>query len=262
MGMKRLLVAAALAPLIFAAQARAGTITGADTNTHSTAAEGDITVSSGATVKPATSASAGTVAILLNSDNNVTVNGAISVTETTTGDTTNQGITTGPFANGSDRFGIEVAGAGPFTGTITIGASGSIAVICENSADIAVETGLNGSIIDDGAITITGGNANTTDVSYGILIAPGASVTGSLVIGGTIVAVGQNATGVAVDGNIGGSVEVNSTVTATGFRSTTPPVVPSVLAKLKPDQLLIGGPAMSIGSSVAGGVTVDAPLAA
>src|SRR5579864_6979978 len=192
MGMKRLLVAAALAPLIFAAQARAGTITGADTNTHSTAAEGDITVSSGATVKPATSASSGTTAILLNSNNSVTVDGAISATETTTGDTTNQGITTGPFANGSDRFGIQVAGAGPFTGTITVGTSGSITVIGENSAGIDVETGLNGSVIDNGAISVTGGNANTTDVSYGIFVASGATVTGNLSVGGTLVATGQN----------------------------------------------------------------------
>ena len=262
MGMKRLLVAAALAPLVFAAQARAGTITGADKNTHSTAAEGDITVASGASVTPPTSTSSGTVAILLNSNNSVTVDGAIDVTEKTTGVTTNQGIDTGPFANGSDRFGIQVAGSGPFTGTITIDTSGSISVIGENSAGIAVDTGLNGAVVDNGTITVTGGNANTTDVSYGIIIAPGAPVTGNLSIGGTITVTGQNATGVAADGNIGGSIDVNAGITATGFRSTTPPVAPSVLAKLNPDQLLIGGPALEVGASVAHGVTIDAPVAA
>ncbi len=257
--MKRLLVAAALAPLVFAAQARAGTITGADKNTHSTSAEGDITVSAGASVTPPTSATAGTVAILLNSNNNVTVDGAVTVTEKTTGDTTNQGVTSGPFANGSDRFGIEVSGA---TGDITMGSGSSITVIGENSAGIAVETGLNGFILDDGTITITGGNANTPDVSYGLLIAPGAFVTGSVTIAGPITATGQNATGAAINGNVGGSLDVSAAITATGFRSTTPPVLPSTLAKLKPDQLLIGGPALSIGASVAGNVTIDAATAA
>jgi hypothetical protein len=260
--MKRLLVAAALAPLVFAAQARAGTITGADKNTHSTSAEGDITVNAGASVTPPTSATAGTVAILLNSNNNVTVDGAVTVTEKTTGDTTNQGVTSGPFANGSDRFGIEVSGAGPFTGDITTAAGASITVIGENSAGIAVDTGLNGFILDDGTITITGGNANTTDVSYGLLIAPGAFVTGNVSIGGAIVATGQNATGAAISGNVGGSLDISSSITATGFRSTTPSVVPSVLAALKPDQLLIGGPALSIGASVADGVIVEGATAA
>jgi hypothetical protein len=260
--MKRLLVAAALAPLVFAASARAGTITGADTNTHSTSAEGDITVNSGASVTPPTSATSGTVAILLNSNNNVTNDGTITVTEKTTGDTTNESITAGPFANGSDRFGIEVAGAGPFTGNITAAAGSTIAVIGENSAGIAVETGLNGFILEDGTITVTGGNANTTDVSFGLLIAPGAFVTGNVSIGGAITATGQNATGAAISGNVGGSLDISGAITATGFRETTPPVAPTVLAALTPDQLLIGGPALSIGASIAGGVTLDAAVAA
>ena len=260
--MKRLLVAAALAPLVFAASARAGTITGADKNTHSTSAEGDITINAGASVTPPTSTTSGTVAVLLNSNNSVTNNGAITVTETTTGDTTNEGVTTGPFANGSDRFGIEVAGSGPFTGDITTAPASSISVIGENSAGIAVETGLNGSISDGGSITVTGGNANTTDVSYGLLIAPGASVTGDVTIGGPITATGQNATGAAIDGNVGGALVVDAGITTSGFRQNTAPVVPSTLAALKPDQLLIGGPALSIGASVVGGVDLVGPTAA
>jgi hypothetical protein len=256
--MKRLLVAAALAPLVFAASARAGEITGADKGTHSTSAEGDITVDSGASITPPTSATSGTVAVLLNSNNNVTNNGAITVSETTTGITTNQGINTGPFANGSDRFGIQVAGSGPFTGDITTGGSSAITVIGENSAGIDVETGLDGSIIDNGSITITGGNANTTDVSYGLLVGPNAFVTGDIAIGGAISAQGQNVTGAAIDGNVGGSVVVSSNISATGFRDATPPVRPSALAALKPDQTLIGGPALEIGASVDGVVDIEA----
>jgi hypothetical protein len=260
--MKRLLVAAALAPLVFAATARAGEITGADKTTHSTSAEGDIKVDSGASVTPPTSTSSGTVAITVNSNNSVTVDGTISVTETTTGGGTNEGIADGPFANGSDRFGILVTGAGTLTADITTAAGATITVIGENSAGIAVDTSLDGSIIDNGTISATGGNANTTDVTYGLFIASGATVTGNVRIGGSISAAGANATGAALNGNIGGSLDIASNIQTIGFRQAQAPAAPSVLAGLRPDQLLIGGPAVSIGGSIAGGVNVEAPTAA
>src|SRR5579872_43808 len=266
--MKRLLVAAALAPLSFAA-AHAGTITGADTATHQTSSEGDITVSSGASVTPPTSPSSGTVAITINSNNSVDNEGAISVTETTTGDSTNEGVTDGPFANGSDRFGIQVLGSGPFTGDITNGGSATITVVGENSAGIAIDTSLNGFVLDNGTITVRGGNAgpggNMTgagDVSYGIFSAAGATITGNVTVGGAITATGANATGVALNGAVGGSVTVSGSITANGFRSTTAPSLPSQIAALRPDQLLLGGPALSIGGNVAGGVVIAAPTAA
>jgi hypothetical protein len=259
--MKRLLLAAALAPLSFAA-AHAGTISGADTSTHQTSTEGDITITSTGSVAPATSSSSGTVAITINSSNNVDNEGTISVTETTTGTGTNQGIANGPFANGSDRFAIQVIGAGPFTGNITNGSGATITVIGENSAGISVLTGLNGFIDDAGAINVTGGNANTTDVSYGIFSATGATITGNVSVTGTVTVTGQNATGVALNGDVGGSVSIGGAISATGFRSTTVPADPTVLANLTSDQLLAGGPALSVGGNVGGGLSIDAATAA
>jgi hypothetical protein len=261
--MKRLLVAAALAPLSFAAAVHAQTtISTATTAPLTTSTSGDITITSAGSVTPATSATAGTVAVTINSNNSVDNEGKISVTESTTGDSTNQGIANGPFANGSNRFGILVAPGGPFTGNITNGVSGTITIIGENSAAIAVDSGLNGSINDAGAIVVTGGNANTTDVSYGIFSASNAPISGSVSVTGAINATGANATGVALNGGVGGGVNIDSTITVTGYRSTTAPTTPSVLAALTADQLAQGGPALSIGGNVAGGVTIAAPVAA
>ena len=186
--MKRLLLAAALAPLSFAAVAHAQTttISSATTAPLATSSSGDITITSAGSITPPSAS--GAVAVTLNSNNSVDNEGAITVSETTTGDTTVQGIASGPFANGTDRFGILVTGGGPFTGNITVGSTGTITVIGENSAAIAVDSALNGSISDAGVITVTGGNANTTDVTYGIVSATGAPISGSVSVSGAVTA--------------------------------------------------------------------------
>ena len=261
--MKRLLLAAALAPLSFAAAAHAQTTISTPTTAPlATSTSGDITITSAGSVAPATSASTGTVAVTLNSNNSVDNEGGISVTESTTGDGTNQGIATGPFANGSGRFGILVAPGGPFTGNITVGTSATITIIGENSAAIAVDSALNGSINDAGVIKVTGGNANTTDVSYGILSATGAPISGSVSVSGAVSATGANATGVALNGGVGGGVNIDSSITVTGYRSTTAASTQAGQATMTADQLLQSGPALSIGGSVAGGVTIQAATAA
>ncbi len=262
--MKRLLVAAALAPLSFAAAAHAQTtISSATTTPLTTATSGDITISSSGAVTPATSAGTpGPTAVTLNSNNSVDNEGAITVTETTTGDTTNQGITAGPFANGSDRVGILVGPNGPYTGGITNGATGVITIIGENSAGISLESGLNGSIDDTGTISVTGGNDGTNDVTYGVVSASNAPISGGVTIAGTLSATGNNATGVALNGGVGGAVDIDGAITVTGYHSVTPPDTAAAEADLVSSQLDQGGPALSIGGNVAGGLTIDAPVAA
>jgi hypothetical protein len=264
--MKRLLVAAALAPLSFAAAAHAQTtISTATTAPLSTSSSGDVTITSSGSITPATSSSAGTTAVTIDSANSVDNEGAINVSESTTGDSTNQGVTNGPFANGSDRFGILVAPSVTGAGSITVGGNSTtatITVIGENSADIALDSGLTGSLTSAGTLSMTGGNDGTTDVSYGIVSNVGATIGGNVTIGGTVNVLGANATGVALNGGVGGQVEIDGTITATGYRSTTVPDTLAGESALTSDQLDQGGPALSIGGNVAGGISIDAPVAA
>src|SRR6185312_5840213 len=123
-------------------------------------------------------------------------------------------------------------------------------------------TGLNGFINDLGTIAVTGGNFNTTDVSYGIFQAANAPITGNVTVGGGINVLGTNGAGVALNGGVGGAVNINAAISVTGYRSTVVPLDPNVLANLTADQLAFGGPALSIGGNVAGGVSVAAPTAA
>ncbi|HKT53552.1 MAG TPA: autotransporter outer membrane beta-barrel domain-containing protein [Caulobacteraceae bacterium] len=283
--MKRHWLAVALAPLAFAAAATAHadtTISSSTKTPQTTSADGNITIDAGASIAP----TAGPAAVTINSSNSVTNNGAITYTgvndatgvlieggnsgnltnagtitvdEKTTGDSTFEGVADGPFANGSDRFGIQVEGSSAFNGGIVD--SGAITVIGENSAGIQIGPGgITGDLHVSGAITVTGGNFGTTDVSYGILSA--GPIGGNVTIAGAVTATGTNATGVELDGGVGGALVIQSTITATGFRSTTPPASPLVAAKLYGNQTALGGPALVVGGNVSDGIDLAAAVAA
>jgi len=315
--MKRLWVAAALAPLSFAATAQAqvtisnSTSTPIQTLTVNNGQPADIIIGSGGSVNPtmAGTTAAQTTAVTLNSYNSVTNNGsittsnlnyvtgilgiggnvgtagisinnagAISLSETATQHTNGtNGIADGiyvngtfvsNFAQGTDRFGILVTGTSPLVGNLIN--SGSITIVGENSAAIQigaggltgapvtgtfVGTGVVSGLTSSGAISITGDNVAGIH-SLGL-------ITGSAEISGAITATGTGAVGLALDQGATGNVDLANAITVTGFHSLTPPVNTTTLNNsLESVQLQASGPAVSIGGSVGGGITIDAPAAA
>ncbi len=276
--MKRFLAAAAIAPLCFAAVgARAETqITNGTSNPvvsskANNGAPDDVHITTSGSVTPS-----GGVAVTMDSSNNlnnegviriqnvdnatgVQVNGGQTGSVTTTGtiqiddtkgysDSNGDGINDGPWANQSKLFGIRVVGPGTMNGSITQ-SSGSIIVKGNDSAGVSVETGLNGSITLNGSTTISG------DRSFG-LHALG-SISGSVGVGGTISASGTNVVGVALDGPVAGGLTIGGSVISTGYRLTTRPI-DAVIAKMTPDEMLQGGPAVRIQGDVLGGILVNA----
>ncbi|WP_375383143.1 autotransporter domain-containing protein [uncultured Sphingomonas sp.] len=233
------------------------------TGTAASGAPSDVVIGSGVTI----TAPSGT-AVTINSNNSATNNGTITFTgvENSTGigattglagtiantgtitntetstavDENADGNIDGPFATGANRYGIHVTGAGTFAGGITN--SGTITIVGNTSAGIAVDDTLAGTIANTGTITVSGAN------SYGI---HAGTVTGNVTSSGAITATGQGAVGIALDGDVGGTVTLSSSVTATGFRGGA-----SVYATPIPDDLYIGGPAMRIAGNVAGGVSL------
>ncbi|RAK58502.1 autotransporter domain-containing protein [Phenylobacterium hankyongense] len=266
--------------LIWATQAFADTTIGSGQNTPvatSTAANGapdNVVISGSGAITP----TSGT-AVTLDSDNTVsnsgsiqiqnvddatgilalgghtgsiTNSGTITINETTVfTDTNGDGLVNGPFATGSRRFGVRVIGPGDLAGAGGIINAGTITVQGNDSAGISVETNLGGPISNTGTISVTGTNS--------IGLRTTGSVGGNVSIFGAVSAIGQGAQGVALGGDVSGGVIVQSTVTATGYRTTTRNTDPTLLAKLQPDDLLQGGPALSIAGSVAKGLLVDAP---
>jgi hypothetical protein len=177
----------------------------------------------------------------------ITNTGTITIDENfTPTDTDKDGDLDGPFAQGSNRFGIHVLGGGTYTGNILN--SGTITVEGNQSAGIAVDSALTGSFTSTGKITVLGNDSvgiRTGAVSGNVTIGNGSSTS----------AQGQNAVGVLLGGDIGGALVIQGAVNSTGYRFTSAPADPS---KLDADDLLQGGSAVVVSGNVAGGILLDA----
>jgi hypothetical protein len=210
--------------------------------------DNDITIANGGLIQME-DAEDGATAILAEGGNSgsIEVNGLISITEDHEGeDEDEDGDLDGPFAIGSDRYGIRVVGAEALDGGITVGRQGAITVEGNNSYGIFNEAGLTGDLVMRGSVTMTG------DGSYAIRST--GNVDGDVWVGGAITARGEDTVGVSLEGDIGGSLRIDGNITVTGFRYTGRSANEEAVEALDEDDLLIGGPAVRISGNVAGGV--------
>jgi len=221
-----------------------------------------IDIDSGGSITIANAAD-GATGIQVNGGNTgtVTVGGAINITDTLTEpkDADEDGDLDGPFAVGTGRYGVRVSGAAPFPGDINTETSGSIRVEGNNSFGIGVETDVVGSIQSLGTIGVLGDN------STGIRVA--GDVSGDVEVLGSVTANGAGSQGLAVEGDVGGVLKLQGAIAATGYRYTTPPptrpetgdYADSIvfLDELDADDLLQGGPAVSVAGNIADGILLD-----
>jgi len=288
---KRLVATVAAAPLLLFAQgawAETTITTAVTAPVQTSATNDDVRVTSTGSIKPTVAGAA----LLMNSDDsitnegvittpdldgvsgmqaaggltgNITNKGTISVLEDYTatdtdpdgtGPLTGDGDLDGPFAEGSDRYGVRVTGGtGPLAGSVLNDTTGTITVEGNNSAAISIESGLaaagaaTGSVTNNGTLNVVGDN------SFGIRTT--GDITGSVMVNGTTSVKGAGSVGAAVDSNVAGGVRVQGAVTATGYRYTTRPATADARAKLDADDLLTGGPAVRVSGDVANGVMVD-----
>ena len=286
-----LATAVAIAPLMIAAGAEAQVVisnertTPISTSTANNGAASDIRIGSGGNVKVTTGAAVtvdsdndldidsggsitmtdaadGATGVLVQGGNaaSVTIGGRVNVTDSLESedfkDEDGDGDIDGPFAAGTDRYGVRVTGASPFVGDLLVESGGAVSVEGNQSYGLRVQSHLDGSLTNLGAVAVVGNE------SYGIRVE--GDVSDNVVVAGTVSAVGENSRGVSVEGDVGGSLVVHSQVSATGYRYTTPPSArpesgePSsgglYLEDLDADDLLQGGPAFAIEADVAGGV--------
>ena len=270
---KTLLASTCLATIISTPAFAETTITTATTapvrtSTVKAGAADDIKITAAGSVKPATG-----TAVTIDSNHKVVNEGTIQITNAdgatgifagagTTGgitnaagakiiidesyaptDIDNDGDLDGPYAVGTGRTGIATGGA--FSGNIVN--SGEITVEGNNSAGIRLGGTLTGNFTNDGNIAVLGTNA----LGVGLQ-----DVNGNVRLAGNIAATGENAVAARLAGNINGALVVQGTLTATGYRFTADPADAS---KLDADDLLIGGPALSIEGNVSGGIVVAVP---
>ena len=131
--------------------------------------------------------------------------GTITIDEPyTPTDTDNDGDLDGPFALGSNRFGIRTDGthAGAITNTGTITVEGN------DSAGIWLGGAQTGKVRNDGTIKVVG------DRTTGLYAQ---AVTGDVRVAGSISAQGENAVGVHFAGDVTGAMEIQGTISSTGY---------------------------------------------
>jgi Autotransporter beta-domain len=265
---------ASVTALAWAGQAFAQTTISNDTTAPLlTSKTGDLTIASGGTVKPASG-----VAVTIDSNNAVTNSGVIQfqnvdnvtgvlilgghtgsltnnntilVEDTSTTTTDSNSVIHGPFASGTGRYGARVAGPGAFTGSITSALGAVMTVKGDNSYGISVETGMTGSIGQLGSLTISGTN------SIGLRTTAGATVGGDVNLGGTVSAAGQGTQAASLGGDISGALLINGTVSSSGYRYQTRSTDTTFLSHLTADDLLQGGPTVTVGGNVGKGILVD-----
>lgn len=201
--------------------------------------EGTIQVT-GANDSAGIQANAGTSGTITNS-------GKIIIDENyTPADGDKDGDNDGPFAQGTRRFGIRTLGG--FTGSVIN--SGTITIKGTNSAAISLGGPLTGSLTSSGNVEVIGDNSVAIRTQ---------NVSGDVKISGKVAAVGAGTVGVAIDGNIGGALQIQNAIATTGYRSTT---APADTSKLDSDDLLQGGPAVRVAGNVGKGIAVSGAGAA
>lgn len=202
----------------------------------------------------------------------VTSTGTITVTDNYTATTDNNtGLLTGVFAQGSNRIGIQVAGGtGAFNGGVFN--YGSITVHGDNSYGVDIEAPMTGSFLTEqvtaatsttaetlasGTITVLGGESATTTTT-GFHVGATGSIGGDVTLG-YISATGYGARAVDIEGAVGGVVNLTGAITATGYRSTSRSNYPTIAVQYTAAELQQGGPAVTVGANVGGGVILSAP---
>jgi len=217
----------------------ATTISTATTSPVSTSTSGDLTVDTAGSIT-LTSGNA----ITVDSNNTVTVNGKIDMSKSadhstailvnggrTSGLTTAGTITVtddytatdsvnsdtlvdGPFAQGTDRYGIHSMGASPFIGNVNLKTGTVLQIEGNQSYGVVFDNSITGNFTSKAAITQQG------DDTVGIWLKNG--VTGDTYLSGSISGHGANARAAVLNGTYTGAVNIDGSYTTTGYATSAP----------------------------------------
>lgn len=165
--------------------------------------------------------------------------GTITIDEPyTPKDDDNDGDLDGPFALGGNRQGIRTMGA--HAGDVVN--SGTITVEGNDSTGIALGGALTGDLIHDGKTGVIGDRVIGIDAQ---------AIDGDVRLAGTVQARGKDAMAARFGGDVTGAMVVQGEIDASGYRYTAQP---TGATKLDADDLLQGGPAISVEGNVTGGI--------
>ncbi len=182
----------------------------------------------------------------------VTLNGSIRLTETyVAADNDGDNDPDGAFAEGTGRTGILISGASPFTGSIRANQSSTIEIEGNDSYGFRLlqSAGLTGDVDLAGSMILTGTNVRGISVE--------GNMTGDLNAGGAISVRGEGGSAIVTEGDITGGITNTSVINNSGYR-----YLPSSFgvssergrSTVDPDDQLQAASAISIGGNVTEGV--------
>lgn len=162
----------------------------------------------------------------------------------------------GPLATGSNRIGVLLEEGGAMSGQLQLG---TVTVTGNDSAAVSLRSQMDGDLEVQTGLSVTGSNGLALDVREG--------VDGDVRITGTLRAQGENSTAARISGDVTGEFQINGSILATGFTSTSisnyadPDELEEddtpIADRRDPDDLLVGGPALQINSSLNRGLLIN-----
>lgn len=165
----------------------------------------------------------------------------------------------GPLAQGSNRTALLLQAGGDHTGNIVTGSTSSFSVEGNESYGIRLGSRLVGSFVGDGAISVIGDNARGFVAEQG--------VTGNVLFSGAVQVRGENALAVDLAGDIGGNLTIESSLSSSGFASSTvsnyvaPTAVtsdtPAVADRIDAEDLRSNTGTFAVRGSVANGILIN-----
>ncbi len=137
------------------------------------------------------------------------------------------------------------------TGNLAVDSAASVTVLGDNSQGIDISGTLDGDLILTGsAISINGANA------IGLRIA--GPVVGGINVG-SIGTTGVGSSDLVVTSPVGGTLEIDGTMTATAYTHIVPDATNDPNNDNATQATLINGPGVAIGSNIAGGLIANGP---
>jgi hypothetical protein len=193
----------------------------------------------------------------------ITNTGTISLSDPTPSTTIllnsdNSGPNTGSLTTASGRYGIQIQGSAAFNGSIAD--SGTISVLGNDSGAVLVGNGgLTGTIAISGTESVSGTNSFTLQTLGMVLGSPsGTGASASIAITGAISAFGTGSTAIAIDAPVAGQVYIDNAVTSNAYYSGGETTArPITIPALSAHNTEQAGPAVIIGGSIGGGVELD-----
>jgi hypothetical protein len=166
------------------------------------------------------------------------------------------------FAQDSGRIGLFIEQA--MNGNLLSVAGSRIAVTSDNGLGLYLDSALTGNIDLRGTISVVGSQLGASGYTAAVYIDPLATITGRYIQAGTLSATGIGASGLIVEGGITGGLQIEGSITSTGYQTTAVNnrglLAADSETNLDANELQQGGSAVVLKGDITQGILINGPI--